>query len=106
MNKHHGMPGHFIGSAACCFHLCTDIDDRWRVSTVGCYHPRVLPGERTIRNRVTIGADRLFETMVFQLKDGNCEGDALEMDPYNDEEAAEAGHAAMVEKWVSKKSVN
>lgn len=93
----HGMAGHFIASRNCCFRLHTTVG-KYRVSTVGCYHP-----EGAINDTLhEIGLGRLFETMVFENDpDGEpttwCEIDA---DAYQTAEDASAGHLAMCRKWA------
>ena len=73
-----GEPGHFMSARKCCWHLCTDIHGKFRVSSVGCYHPGIHDiRERTLENRGEVGAGRLYETMVFssqnneQLRSGS-----------------------------------
>lgn len=100
-----GMPGHFLGARNCCFHLHTEVAGRYRVSTVGCYHGG---GEPTYESRREIGLGRLYETYVFRLGTdgsptswGEIEGE-IEGEGYNEESEAEAGHAAMVRKYVER----
>lgn len=97
-----GFPGHFIGVHNCCFRLCHDVGSV-RVSTVGCYHPESAEdGEPH-----DIGLHRKFETFVFRLLPDtlnsfglpDIDGGEIDSEGYNDWQAAEAGHAAMVEKW-------
>jgi hypothetical protein len=100
-----GFPGHFIGWRSCCFRLCHDVGTV-RVSTVGCWHSReggVEPEE--------IGAHRKFETFVFRLTDSlndfgipDIDSSEIDSEGYNDWQAAEAGHAAMVAKWTAEES--
>ena len=98
--QHKGMPGHLIVSRRCCFRLHSLIDGRWKVSTVGCYHPSSLKERPSYENRETIGCDRLYETMVFDETRGDWQ--ELDMAAYNREEDAERGHFEMVEKWLGK----
>lgn len=95
-----GYAGHFIGGGKCRFHLSTIVGS-YLISTVGDY--------RTNRSeqQETIGADRLYETMVFRC-DG-LDGDLnpqltdlqeLELVGYNDSCDAERGHYDMCEKWA------
>ena len=102
----HGMVGHLIVGHRCCFHLVTDIGEV-RVSTVGCYHRRGEP--KTYDTRDQIGSGRLYETMVFRLSgppldersaQDDYDPSNIDSDGYNDEAEAEAGHAAMCEKWA------
>ena len=89
-----GMPGHFICASRCCFHIHHVIDDKYKVSSVGCYHTRA--DGFNYENREEIGHGRLYETMVF-TRDG---WDELDMEGYNEERDAEAGHQKMLEKWI------
>lgn len=98
-----GFPGHFIGWRNCCFRLCHDVGTV-RVSTVGCWH-----GSKGGGDPQEIGSGRKFETFVFRLDDAlNDFGlrdvrsfGEIDSDGYNDWQAAEAGHAAMVAKWLA-----
>jgi hypothetical protein len=104
-----GFAGHFIGSNSCRYTRTTDIDGRWRVSTVGDYHPAMS------RSREEIGYKRFFETMVFALSpeacDCGCEAQkvaswsALEAEGYQTLAEADLGHAAMVERWLHRTEV-
>jgi hypothetical protein len=98
----HGTPGHFVAAYSCCFRLHTTVG-RYRVSSVGCYHPE---SDRSGKPH-EIGSGRLYETMVFENdgEDGRPESwSEIDSDAYNDEAAAEAGHLAMCRKW-SERSV-
>lgn len=101
MIKWRGTPGHFIGANNCCFHLTTDVNGTHRVSTVGCYHPLGIKSKRAVE----IGLGRKFETMVFALgPDGEiADLSELECTGYNDDDAANAGHAETVERYASMK---
>jgi hypothetical protein len=95
-----GFQHHFV--AECRFHLATFIGS-WLISTVGDY--------RHNGKRDTIGSGRTFETLVFST-DGikhSDEGHPTVVDwlekgfaGYNDEEAANRGHARMVAKYRRK----
>lgn len=103
--REHGYPGHFIAADWCRFHLHTTVNGRYRVSTVGDYRPAHQRVSEELGPMREIGCNRYFETMVFELgRNGEpsswCEIDA---DAYNDHEAAEAGHAAMVAKYLGRK---
>ena len=90
-----GEPGHFCGAHDCVFHLHTHVNGKWCVSTVGEYYPL---GRR--RDRMEkIGGDRLYETMVFRVVGKDIDLSELEMASYNDREAAQKGHVALVEKY-------
>jgi hypothetical protein len=122
--KWFGNAGHFICGMDCRFHLCTLIGDIL-VSTVGEYLPDsgswdiyaeqkgvTLKGRGDARradflNRVgyvTIGLERLYETMAFRVSGGTCEcgcglpnitGSEIAFDGYNDAGAATKGHHAI-----------
>lgn len=98
---YHGEPGHFCGSAQCCFHLHTTVRGKWRVSTVGCYHP--ISSRRpdgSLGPPEPVGYKRLFETMVFPItRGGRCTYQEVEMVPANTAPEAEKAHAAMVAKY-------
>jgi hypothetical protein len=100
--RQHGFPGHFTGCYSCCFRLHTSVPG-YRISTVGCYHPR---DDRNDGNGtpVEIGHDRLFETMVFEQDDTGVPSSMCEIDfaGYNDATDAELGHEAMVQKYEAK----
>lgn len=92
----HGTAGHFVAQRSCCFRLHTTVG-RYRVSSVGCYHPGDGTGPAH-----EIGSGRLYETMVFENDgpDGTPESwSEIDSAAYNDEESAEAGHLAMCHKW-------
>ena len=88
-----GMPGHLIVSSRCCFHLHTIIGD-YRVSTIGCYHPKGC-GEGKIE---AIGADHLYETMVFSADLEDFTG--KDFDGYQTEDEANGGHQRMCERYA------
>jgi hypothetical protein len=96
--RHHGTAGHFVASSSCCFRLHSTVGE-YRISSVGCYHPNgadpMVPHQ--------IGSGRLYETMVFRNGDDGepLDWGEIDSDAYNDEAAAEAGHAAMVEKYAA-----
>lgn len=97
-----GQAGHFCAAKSCRFHLHTHVNG-YCVSTVGDYHP---PKDRTgcpTEKAEEIGLDRLYETMVFKLDvKGETNGNNLDFAAYNDRDAANAGHAAMVAEWSGK----
>ena len=94
-----GYGGHFIAADRCRLRMHTRVG-AYRISTVGHY---------VVRGRIeNVGAGRTFETMVFALRmDGSPEAEpmnwseAVEMRPYNDSRAAEAGHIALCEKYAA-----
>lgn len=95
-----GMAGHFIGARDCCFHLNTQVG-RYRISSVGCYHP-----DRTSDKLEEIGYGRFFETYVFRVgRDGKIE-DYLEIDGLgsNTPEQAEKAHMKMIAKYAKRES--
>lgn len=91
-----GQAGHFVAANRCRFHLHTHVG-KWCVSTVGDWFesdPHGPPKE--------IGVDRLYETMVFEInEDGEVESyaEAAAFAPYNDRDAANAGHMAMCRRY-------
>ena len=96
---HHGMPGHFIGAQRCCFRMHSTVNGRWKVSTVGCYHP--LSGDQETPTPIGAGADALYETMVFDLSgEADSEWAEVHCKRYATEEAAERGHAATIAKYL------
>lgn len=91
--KWYGNPGHFICSAYCRFHLCTEIGD-YLVSTVGEYIPDskvreilaetrgiTLEGKGDAREYdymkkigfEEIGYGRTYETMAFKISGKRCD---------------------------------
>lgn len=92
-----GYQGHLIST--CRFFLTTRVGN-YRISTVGDYRDR--HGKRE-----TIGIDRYFETMVFELADdGTPEGEvkdfgsSADYEAYQESRDAEVGHHAMCEKFA------
>lgn len=136
--KWFGLPGHFICSQWCRFHLCTQVG-QYLISTVGqlwlerssreihasIYDPKWFEENRHLKGDAfdyaymskfgfeTVGAGRLFETMVFQIegkctdKKCNCgqpsiipsEIDAL---PSNRVDEATKNHMELCTKWARK----
>ena len=112
-----GEAAHFCCGRWCRFHLATVIGP-YLVSTVGNYvHPRHSGGSEATEARWIaahpdgdeIGVDRLYETMVFKVTEGECECgcgqpnfDAANVDfySYNTRKDAAAGHMAMCHKWA------
>lgn len=64
--KHYGYPGHFIGAKNCRLHLCTEVNNRFLVSTVGAYWVNGA------RERLGAGDTDFFETCVFTLGHERC----------------------------------
>jgi len=105
--KWRGLPGHFICSNDCRFHLCTDIG-KYRISTVGAMYRE---GDEVMQ---PIGAFHHYETMVFPLKDdqitdyGELAVDTLEfkegMNTYDLDKQAERMHLDMCYKWEREES--
>jgi len=95
-----GQAGHHICSDRCRFHLHTHVGG-FCVSTVGesyVDHRDDEPDE--------VGADRLYETMVFRLRDGESDYcNPLVAKPYNDRDAANAGHLAACEEYALKGNI-
>jgi hypothetical protein len=99
------MAGHFIGAMNCCHHITTEVDGEYLVSTVGCYHPNHTRTPDGAVETVDIGYKRKFETMVFRLGSlgiANMDLTEIDMEGYNDAEAADDGHERMCQKWESK----
>jgi hypothetical protein len=94
-----GQAGHFVAADRCRFHLHTHVGP-FCVSTVGAFFVH-----DDDRGPTAIGApDRTYETMVFRLdKDGETDGSDIDMSPYNDLDAANAGHIAMCERWAARR---
>jgi len=101
--KWYGFAGHHICGTRCQFHLTTSIGERFLVSTVGQFVPDPLRAPETTQE---VGADRHFETMVFEIdgdddngnpaiKDYECVG----MEGYNDSLEAEKGHHILCERY-------
>lgn len=131
---------HFICGRDCEFHLatwipCEAVESGVIVSTVGDYWPdsRVREVYAQLRDvkingmgdawdadymdkigYSEIGANRLFETMVFKarcLEDSCCpfvmaDTTELDMQGYNDPAEAFQGHNIMCEKWSRMKELN
>lgn len=98
--------GHLIVADMCRFFRTTDVDGKWRVSTIGDYHP----GGQDKAD--TIGIGRLYETMVFRLGREVCkcgckapivaQWSELDFEGYNTKLAATRGHLKMVRRWLRK----
>lgn len=89
-----GMPGHFIGASRCVWHLTTVVGG-YIVSTVGDYRPFAEDQKPT-----EIGFGRTFETMVFRAGKPCARPECMCFAPYNTAGEAQAGHEAMVAKYV------
>jgi len=95
---------HFICGNACQFKLATYVG-KYIVSTVGDY-PDSITGKFT-----NIGANRMFETMVFKAKksDNKCcpyeiiVEKHVDMEGYNKQEDAMEGHYKLCEKWSKRR---
>lgn len=96
-----GFAGHFCAWRNCAFRRCTHVHGKYRVSTVGAYYPGPDHDEME-----TVGVDRFFETMVFELgADGEpLSFESVDFAAYNDADAAQAGHEAMVAKYLAEVS--
>jgi hypothetical protein len=131
-----GDAGHLIVGHDCRFHLCTKVGP-WLISTVGKYFPDESLREITARIRgiilegkgderrsdflrkigyEEIGADRLYETMVFRAGTP-CDAEGchcgmpipdefaeLDFAGYNEAGEATRGHMDMCEKWAERES--
>jgi hypothetical protein len=98
--RNFGRPGHFIAADSCRFHLHTHVNG-YCISTVGEYWMPQLPGRPAPTAPTSIGYNRLYETMVFPLGDDDEPSDwsGLECAAYNDADAADAGHEAIVRQY-------
>lgn len=115
------FPGHFIGSRDCKWIKTTDVivdvrrnigAVRVRISTVGEYFPEgaLFDNLRSASGWIEVGYNRLYETMVFKLSTTLCscgcgapeveDWGELDMEGYNTRAAAEAGHEALVTKYL------
>ena len=102
-----GNAGHLCVGHKCRFHLCTLINDKWVVSTVGEYYNH--------ENKLDeIGYGRLYETMVFNVGKRcaapkcmcgmpEIDGSELDFNGYNNAKDATEGHMALVKKWSRKR---
>lgn len=97
------FPGHFICADRCRYRRCTDVNGKWRVSTIGAMSSGDGTGELGM-----IGSQRYFETMVFPLgtvidTDSKAplvsDWGGLDMAGYQTWTEADAGHEAMVNRW-------
>lgn len=103
-----GCPGHLIVARNCHWRRHTQIGAKYRVSTVGNYYL-----ERSKRETIGAGPDDFFETMVFATTDNPArENDGcgclevvsfseLDVVRYATAGEAQAGHEAMVEKYLA-----
>jgi hypothetical protein len=98
----HGHSAHFIANRACAFRLTTEITHRGRgvvVSSIGDYFVNDI--------KMQIGANRFFETLVFNLTtkrlDCGCpeieDWNNIDFAPANTAQEATDNHHAMVRKW-------
>lgn len=98
-----GHPQHLCVSYRCQFRLGTHLPNGYVVSTVGEYESPSKRGEFE-----TVGLGRLYETMVFKVRDEReacgCpiidDLSELDMEGYNDAKSAQEGHLAMCRKWA------
>lgn len=96
-----GQAGHFVSAKDCQFHLHTHVGG-YCISTVGEYIPRGERHPEPIGGSAKVDRGRLYETMVFKLTEDGSDilGESpLEMIPYWERNAANAGHMAAVKKW-------
>jgi hypothetical protein len=95
-----GLAGHFIGSANCCFHLNTRVG-RYRISSVGCYHP-----DRKSDKPTEIGFGRFYETFAFRVDRNGKIKQYSEIDGIgsNSKDEAEKTHMEMIEKYTKMES--
>jgi hypothetical protein len=124
-------PGHFICARDCRFHLNTYVGG-YIVSTLGEYLPdesvrEIIAESRGIKLKglgdyrradflkkhgyEKIGADRLYETMVFKAKKSKVKccpyemasGSDVDFEGYNTATDAFKGHIEMCKKWARRK---
>ncbi len=91
-----GEPEHFCGVNDCVFHTHTHVNGKWCVSTVGEWYPGGRWKKDGAQTKVGSG---LYESMVFRVVGDGIDLHELETIPYNDREAAQKGHMALVEKY-------
>lgn len=99
--KHLGFAGHFCLGDRCTFHLATVVGNKYLVSTVGA-----MLTNPTDKKYSPVGADSLYETMVFIVGAWIDEhtpviDDYTEIDAsrYNGYVEASDGHWNMCNKW-------
>lgn len=101
-----GRPGHFIDADRCLFRLCTDIGSV-RVSTIGAYYPK-----DDYEEMITLGFERHYETMVFNLSKGGeinnwteIDAESIKLEKNESAKAAdkraEKMHMRMCWKWAN-----
>jgi hypothetical protein len=99
-----GCIGHFICAHLCRFRRHTQLGDKYRVSTIGAWMD-----EQGIMQTLGGGPDSYYETAVFRTtnkKHADCDCNILrsrielEMHRYPDARSAQAGHEAMVTKYL------
>lgn len=107
-----GCPGHFIAVSSCQWRRHTEVNGRYRVSSVGDYYPDRDGRRKTIGS----GTADFFETMVFRLtkklagdpEKCGChevaEWPELDGERYATAGAAQAGHERYVRKYLRRKS--
>ncbi len=67
MTKEFDKPAHFIAASSCGFGMCTVVNERYIVSSVGDYRHEGL------RQRIGAGEDEFYETYVFKFAGKYCE---------------------------------
>jgi hypothetical protein len=102
--KWYGNAGHNIVSSRCRFHLTTEVG-KYFVSTVGEFFVN-----DTDKEPDTVGLDRLYESMVFEVG-GHCpcgcglpliKGNEVDFEPSQTPAEATANHMKLCEKWGNK----
>lgn len=98
-----GYAGHFVGARNCRFHMHTRVG-KYRISTVGDYHPPHKPGDEM--ETIGAGPDSFFETFVFEVEGMGTHGEGeitgwgeIDGERYATAEAACRGHMAYCWKY-------
>lgn len=96
--KFYGNPTHFCAGKNCVFHLATNVDNKYLISTIGHY---LVNGVLT-----KINVDTHYETMVFEIegedKYGNpnvIDWQGIDVVRMDDSKAAERIHYEMIGKY-------
>lgn len=88
---HFGCAGHFIGRAACRWHLHTHCGP-FCISTIGDYR---YPGRNEEQVPLGSAEDELYESMVFHIEQER----STVTSRYKTEQEAELGHVGLVQAY-------